>query len=358
MDLEKKKAFIINFLYTIIIGFILIVALRYGIFWFMPFIVGFIIAYLLKPLINFITNKFHVNRKLVSALCVLIFYGTVGILIVLLGIKIFASAKDVFYKLPEIYSMSIEPVITNLFENIEESILHIDPTMMKGLQDVAQNLSQSLGTIVTNLSTSAMSFISSVASSIPSFLIGIIFTIISSFFIAMEYYKITNFIVRQFSDKGKSILFDIKTYISGTLFKFLKAYSILITITFIELSIGLSILHINNSIAIAAIIAIVDIMPILGTGGVMIPWLIIEAVKGDYTLALGLLIVYVIITIIRNILEPKIVGNQIGLHPLVMLMCMFVGVKIFGVLGIFILPIVMIIIKNLNDNGKISVFKK
>ena len=173
----------------------------------------------------------------------------------------------------------------------------------------------------------------------------------------MDYINITSFITRQFSNKSSSIIFDVKNYIVGTLFRLAKAYSILITITFVELSIGLSILKIENAVSVALIIACVDILPVLGTGGIVIPWIFIELFKGNVPLAIGLTIIYVFITVVRNILEPKIVGEQIGLHPLIMLICMFIGVKLFGFLGLFVLPIIVIILKNLNDSGKIKIFK-
>lgn len=357
MNLEDRKKFIINFFYFIIVGFIIYIAFKYGIFWFMPFIIGFLVAYLLKPLINFLSYKLRINRKIIAVLSVFLFYGTVGTLFVLLCIKIFVYSKEIFYKMPYIYSTNIEPYIVVLFENIESSISSLDPTMMQSLKDITQTLSQSIGTFVSKVSYGALAVISSIAGSVPSVFIGILLSIISSFFIAIDYPKITEFIMRQLPHKVRSIVVDMKEYISITVFKFIKAYTILITITFIELSIGLSILGINNAITIAALIAIIDIMPVLGTGGIMIPWSIIELVKGNVSLSIGLIIVYIIITIIRNILEPKIVGKQVGLPPLLILMSMFIGVKIFGFLGLFILPITMIIIKNLNDNGKINLFK-
>ncbi|GAA0680840.1 hypothetical protein GCM10008903_11340 [Clostridium cadaveris] len=128
-------------------------------------------------------------------------------------------------------------------------------------------------------------------------------------------------------------------------------------LTFLELSLGFFILRIENGVTIAAIIALLDILPILGTGGILIPWVIIELIRGNVYLALGLATLYMLITVVRNILEPKIVGAQVGMHPIVMLICMFVGVKVFGFIGLFILPAIAIIIKNLNDSGKIHLFK-
>ena len=114
----------------------------------------------------------------------------------------------------------------------------------------------------------------------------------------------------------------------------------------------------DKAIHIAALIAVIDIMPVFGTGTVVIPWSIIELVKGNTLFAIGLAILYIIITVVHNILEPKLVGKQIGLHPLIMLICMYVGVKVFGFIGLFILPIIAAIMKYLYDNDKIHFFRQ
>jgi len=129
-------------------------------------------------------------------------------------------------------------------------------------------------------------------------------------------------------------------------------------VTFIELAVGLSLLSVDRAITIAALIAVIDILPVLGTGGVVVPWIIVELIKGNIPFAVGLVVLYLVIIIVRNILEPKLVGNQIGLHPLVMLMCMYVGLKIFGIIGIFVLPVAVVILNHLHDNDKIHFFKQ
>jgi len=105
--------------------------------------------------------------------------------------------------------------------------------------------------------------------------------------------------------------------------------------------------------SIAAFTAVVDILPVLGTGLVLIPWALFHLIKGNLSLGLGLVLIYVVITVIRNVLEPKLVGQQIGLHPIVMLLCMYAGVRIFGVIGLFILPFSILVIKYLYDHGKL-----
>lgn len=357
MNVERRREFIINVIYFLIIAAIIYITIKYALGWFLPFVIGFGIAFMLKPLINVITKKLKINRKIVAGITVLLFYATVGALFTLIIVKVFIALKEVFIQLPDVYKNSIEPIIFNISNNIDIWIIKLDPTLVETIREMISSIAKSLGTIVSSISSGVVTFVSAAVSMVPSFFIMIIFTIISSFFFAMDYVKITGFITKQFSPKMRSIFFEVKDYIVGTLFKFVKAYSIIITITFIELSIGLSILRIENAITIALLIACVDILPVLGTGGIVIPWIFIELFKGNIPLAIGLTIVYVTITVIRNIIEPKIVGQQVGLHPIIMLVCIFIGARLFGFIGIFALPIIVIILKNLNDSGKIRIIK-
>ena len=98
-------------------------------------------------------------------------------------------------------------------------------------------------------------------------------------------------------------------------------------------------------------------MNVLGTGGAMIPWVLVEVIMKNYSMAVGLLCIYVFVTVVRNVIEPKIVGNRVGLHPILMLISMFIGGTVLGPLGIVIMPFLMIVVKNLNDTGKIHVYK-
>ncbi|HBF3457243.1 TPA: AI-2E family transporter, partial [Clostridioides difficile] len=182
-------------------------------------------------------------------------------------------------------------------------------------------------------------------------------TLIASFFFTFDYQKIVNFILKQFPEKSQFMIINIKNSSINALLKLLKAYAILLSVTFIELLIGLTILKVENAFTISVIIALVDILPVLGTGSILTPWMIISLINGNINLAIGLLILYIIITVVRQILEPKVVGHQIGLYPLITLMCMFVGAQLFGIAGLFGFPIAATIIKNLHDNGIITAFK-
>ena len=138
---------------------------------------------------------------------------------------------------------------------------------------------------------------------------------------------------------NKSIKIKATINLLDNIFKILKAYGTIIIITFTELLIGFWILRINNSALLALMIAIMDILPIVGVGTALIPWFLIEIIMGQYWLGLGLLVIYVIITIVRNIIEPRLVGTNLGLPPLVTLIGMIVGLGLAGLVGMIGLPL-------------------
>ena len=173
----------------------------------------------------------------------------------------------------------------------------------------------------------------------------------------MDYDRITGFFIRQMSEKAQEVFWEIKTYVTGTLFVCIRSYALIMSITFVELSIGLTVVGIENAVVIALLIAVFDILPVLGTGGIMIPWAAITAIQGEFKLALALFAVYIVVTIIRNIIEPKIVGSQLGLHPVATLASLFLGAQLFGVVGLFGFPIGLSLLRYLNEQGTIKIFK-
>lgn len=357
MDLQKRRAFIIHFIYFLILTVLVLFLVKYGIPLFAPFIAAFIIAFLVRKPAHFLSKKLHLNEKLMVSLLLFLLYGSVGIVIVLIGIKLITLIGSFMSELPSIYSLHIQPVLTGLFDTIEQSVFPLDASLVSTLEEVERQLVQSVGNIVSKLSFSAMESISGLASSLPGIFLRILITVISSFFIAIDYDMLIRFFIRQFNEKTKALFRHIKEYVVGTLFVCIRSYALIMSLTFIELSVGLSLIGISNAISIALLISLFDILPVLGTGGIMIPWVIISALQGNYPLAVKLLIVYLAITVIRNILEPKIVGSQIGLHPVVTLAGIFVGAQLFGVIGLFTFPILLSLLRHLNDIGMIRLFK-
>lgn len=345
--LEERKKFIVDVLYFAFVAALIYFSVKYALGWVFPFIIGFLVALLLRPLINLISNKSRIPRPITAVIIALLFYAVAGTLLTLIGVRIFVIIQDGIASLPEIYKNYIEPFINTTLTKIQELTQNLDPTTAQFIQNITDSFAASASTVVSSVSSQVIAALSSVATSLPSFLLAVLLSVISSIFFAVDFSKVTDFIVKSLPEKPRSYVLQLKTLSAEIGLKYLKSYTILMSITFVELAIGLSIFSVPNAIAVAALIALIDMLPLIGTGGILIPWILIELLRGDLTLATQLFILYIIIVIIRNILEPKIVGQQIGIHPLAMLVSIYVGLQIFGFIGVFVLPLILVVTRNL-----------
>lgn len=353
MNLEKQKAFLIHFAYIALIIGLALVGIKYFLPLLMPFVIGLIVASILRHTIDVIAKKTHIKRSFVAILILLIFYSIIALLVTLLGVKVFSFVQEIISKLPNFYRKAIEPA----FITATDSLLLRYPDIEMYIEGIFNSISDSIFSFLSNASTTVLGVITGFAGQIPSVLIKFMFTIVSSFFFTIDFHRITDFVLKQFSSEKRKTVISIKDNVIGTLGKFIKAYITLISITFVELSIGFLFLHVPNPFLIAAVIAVVDLLPILGTGAVLLPWIIISFIFGKNSFAIGMLILYIVITVVRQTLEPKVVGQQIGLHPVVTLLCMFVGAQLLGLIGLLFFPITATILKKMNDEGSIHLFK-
>jgi len=354
MNLEKQKAFMIRVAYITLILALVYVGIKYLLPLLMPFVIGMIVAASFRRLINAIERRTHMKRVLVSIIVLIIFYAIIGYIVSLIGFKVFNFLKDLFYSLPDLYKNTIYPAL----EKIVYDLLDHFPGLEAYLEDFLTNISSSIKSSLTEASTTVVGTITNLAGQLPSLLVKLIFTIVSSFFFTIDYYRISQFFIMQFKGERKEMILKLKDNGIGTLGKFIRAYSAIISVTFLELSMGFWLLGIPNSFLFAGLIAIVDIMPILGTGAILLPWSIIAFALGNTKVGVGMLILYIVITAVRQTIEPKIVGQQIGLHPIVTLILMYVGVKLMGVLGLMILPIIATLLVKMNEEGTIHLYKK
>lgn len=354
----KMSNFIIKFFYILIWTAIIYTGLKYALPLFMPFVVAFGLAFMLKPLINLITRKTPLPRKPASIILLTLLYLVAGTLLVLAGIKLTVQIGSWFAELPRIYRQHVEPAIGEISTSLDDIINKLDPAVQRYLETASSNISKAVDSLISSISSGAISLVTGTATRVPWMVVGVFLTIIASFFFVVDYEKITEFIAHQLPKNVLHKTHIIKDFVINVLFKFTRAYLILMTITFAEVAVGLLILRVPNAFLIAFFTAIMDILPVLGTGTIMIPWAAYSLFSGNIPLAIGLGVLYAIITVVRQFLEPRIVGSQIGLYPLLTLICMFIGVKLFGFWGMFALPVTLTVIIHLNHAGEISIFKE
>lgn len=359
MDIEKKRAFIINVVYLSILAAFFAVTVKWLIPMLAPFVAACVIVYLLRRPTRFLCRKFGLkkHKKAVAMVLVLLFYSTVGLLIALVSVRVASGIRDLVVQLPRLYADYAIPIVSDLFVRFENFAYRLDTNLFSLIQGYDEQFLQWLGSFISGVSGKAVGAASGIAAAIPSLFIQIVLMVISSFFLAADYHEIKLFLLRQMGGKTARLFLQIKEYVVGTLFACIGSYFIIASITFVELSIGLRLLGLRNATLIAFCISVFDILPVLGTGGIMIPWAVLTLLQGKLKLGLGLLVVYAAITIIRNIIEPKIVGGRLGLHPVVTLASMFLGAQLFGVIGLFGFPIGLSLLRYLNDNGSIHILK-
>lgn len=353
MKLEKQKAFIIHCIFIFILLIFIYVGIKYVFPLLMPFVIGVIIAMAFRGIIDKLEKRTGIKRAFLSIFVLLIFYGFIGFVITMIGSKISTFISSLFNSLPSLYKDTFLPALQIISDNIVERF----PSVKIYLDNFVINIDQSFFNFISNTSSKVVGLATGVAGQIPTLLIKFIFTIVASFFFTIDYYKITGFLIGQFGGKKQDMMLRLKDNVVGTLGKFVRAYTLIISITFLELSVGFWILGVPTPFLFGLLVAIIDVMPILGTGAVLIPWSMIALIMGNTKVGIGMLLLYIIITVVRQVIEPRIVGQQIGLHPLVTLILMYVGAQLMGILGLFILPIIATILVKLNKEGSIHLFK-
>ncbi len=354
MTIEKRRNFLINTAYFVLIAAIIYFICRTLAVFFMPFLIGIFVSYIVQKPAKAISKKTRINNGVVTVFFVILTYAFIVLLLTVLGYVSYKHLSVFFTKTVSQYIPAIKSAFNNLNLKISQIQLGLPDDLTATLSAYPDKLFSS---IITGAANIISNFGVRLVKTAPQMLISTIVTLVASCFIAVDHERIISFIKLQLSDKARDIAVDIKHLFTNSIFKMLKGYAFLMVITFCELCVFLGILGIKNFVFVAMIIAFVDILPVLGTGTVLIPWAIISLICGNYYHMAGLIIAYVIITIIRQFIEPKIIGEQIGLHPLVMLIALFVGLRLIGFVGMFAFPIGIIIISHLQKTGKIHLWK-
>lgn len=371
----KRKNFLINILFLAAILALVYVFFKY-LFWVTaPFFLTFLFAILLQRPLRWLDKKtgpkWHTFWSiLLVVLSVLIILVPLGFVLSSVIDRLKAILGDAMNQLRDIptFLATLEDKILGLASHLPEGIYN---AVASSVTDTFSNLIEDFdlstvgitsGTITSGI-TSGVSGIYGVVKNIPSVAIGVVIGIIAWIFFTKDYDRVVKFIQHQLPESKKNLPVEIKQVFSQTILKMFRAYGLIMLITFCELFAGFFIMRMvgamNNRyyIWIAIGIAIFDILPIAGSGGILIPWGIISIIMGNFQQGIGLLVMYVLILVIRQYIEPKIVGDSLGVHPLITLMGLYFGLKLFGFLGMFIVPITVMTLKAFNDTGRIQLWK-
>lgn len=332
-----NKLFLLGLVLAAIIGSVYF-GFKLILLW-LPFIFAWWISGLLSPLVEIIHKKTKINKSLVTFIILLLFIGILLFIVSFIGFSVVNQASTILDNIPEISEILEEGLL-----NVSKNLINFK-TFLPAL--LAQNLDLDIPAILQNINLSMTTILASLVglvAFIPNLLVAIIVMFVASFFMTKDKMKLKDMQMQLLSKKifRSPILIIIKEDVIMVLLGYIRAQLIMMTLTFIEVAIGLTILKIPYAILIALGIGVLDALPVFGTGSVFIPWIIILLFYQNYSLAAGLFIVYLVATLGRQSLEPKIISSQIGIYPLVTLLIIYTGIKIFGVAGIIIAPLIAI----------------
>lgn len=362
--IEKRKAFIINFIYAVICIGLFYVFMKYCLGALAPFIIAFILAYVLQKPIKWLQKKLHLkSHSFISFLLVLLVVCVVVGVLAIAVFVLFNELKDFAAYLTTQFSSIDEVVVTA--ENYLISIIvrlpeGIRETVSGYVTDAFTSFGEGKSQLDLSMLSAPLSGAWSVVKSLPSTVLTCVVAVVSCFFMTSDYDKVKELALGFFSEGKRKNIVKTKRTALKAISKLLKAYVTIMAITFVEMFLGLFLLKLigvydgSYITIISFVTCIIDIVPVLGTGTVLLPWAVYNLIFGNVGMGIGLLVIYAVITVIRQIVEPKLVANQAGLPAIVTIMAMFLGVRIFGAFGIILLPFTVIILKLLYDEGIFS----
>lgn len=345
IDMSYWTRVLRRILYVVLILIGLYLAFKLSIFY-MPFLIAFIISLIIEPAIRFIMRKMKLTRR-ASSIIIFIIVSAIILGSVIWGIvALFSEASNLLQGLNG-YVEKAYILFQDMTNQFDFDKIHLP----NEITTILQNSTGGLLNTISNWIRNALTGMLNILTSIPTIAIYFVITIMALYLICVDKVYILDQIEHHFPKKWVFKLGNHIRELTKTLGGFLKAEVTLILVSFIISLIGLYILkfakfNIEFPLLMALFIGFVDALPILGSGTVMVPWAIISSLNGDLKLGIAIIVLFIIMSTIRQFLEPRLVSKHIGTHPIFTLIAMYTGFKFIGILGMLIGPIILIIIKN------------
>lgn len=316
-----------------------------------PFLLATVIAFSLNPIVNVLDKQARFPRPLAVLTGILILFGIIGGVLTLIIIKLIDGFQYLSRLLPE----KIEIISFHIQSFVNEHVLplwsvgiglidELDPGQKDTIENSIYQLGTQFASLLGNAGQTIANSLSQFIGTLPITLTVFIFIILSLYFISKDWNVIKGKIKDKFPNQILKQISHIYKDLKLKLFGFLRAQFILISITAVVNFIGLLVLNVEQALTIAIIIGVVDLLPYLGTGVILIPWGIYSIVTGNLFLGIGLLILYAVTISIRQLAEPKVLSSSLGLNPLATLVSLFVGLQLFGFIGLFIGPVMLVLL--------------
>ena len=372
---NSRVRFLVDLAYWAAILALIVLVIKYLLKRMMPIFLAFVFAAVCRPLSRWLSKetktvrnaqgervqvprKIRLHKNVAGILSVAVLFLVVGGIVTLIAFRLADQISDWLAVVPSLYEDYAIPALNNVSDRVLQFTNRFDSDTMDTVEAAIPNLISAVGSAVTGISKQLLSWVTGFASNLPSSVLNTIICLIATVFFAIDFDSIRTFIYNNLPHKTVKMIINIKDSFVDIIWQFLKSYFIIFCITTLEITLGLLIVGIKHPLMFGVLVGIFDAFPIVGSGMVMLPWALITLFSGQIGQGIGLLIVYAVVVIARQIIEPKIVGKRVGLRPIVTLTCMYAGTRIIGGIGLFALPIAVSIIADLNDTGVIHIFRR
>lgn len=320
------------------------------IIFFMPFVVGWIIALIASPLVEFFEKKVKIKRKASSAFVIIAVIALVILAGYLLGLKLTEQIVDFIGELPQMWE-SIQRDFEEIGEKLDAAGKYLPKELELALTSITSNVGKYLGEFFGGLGSPTIEAVSRFTMNLPSIIIAIIMTLLSAYFFVADKDYVPNLLDKVMTESMMERFHMIKRGLVHAVGGYFKAQLKIEFWMYLLLAIGFTILRVRYAFVIAIGVAFLDLLPFFGTGTVLIPWAVIKFLNGDYTMVIGLLIIWGVGQLARQLIQPKIVGESVGLAPIPTLFLLFIGYKAAGVVGMIIAVPIGIIVLTMYEEG-------
>ena len=308
-----------------------------------PFIIAWLVVTATTTASESLSAKLKIPKKIVRLIASL---TLVLILSLSTGLLMWQTVSAMWRFLSDIGEGGILELVEKLFSSDRPLFGNLVP------KEIADLIGSSLDSLISGATSALASGATKLISGLPTAFLFLIVTIISIIYLALDYEGIQSFIFGLLPKKLSSRMSDIRHGLISVMGKYIRSYGLILLVTYCIIFIGLSLLRVEHSPIIALLIAFLDILPVIGVGTVLVPWSVISLALGSKFLGIGLILLFVVNAVLRQFIEPKIVGKSLNLHPLVSLGAIYLGYAIFGFMGLFILPLVAVAVSAvLKDNS-------
>lgn len=340
----KYLRIFVNLIFAIGVALFLVFVVPKLLRFFGPFVVGWIVSMIANPLVKFLESKVKLLRKHSSAIIIIIVIAAIMGVLYLIFSVLFREAKQLAGDLPNIVKQ-LEIQLNNISVKIQDISNNMPQSVQQFIDNILENINENLTEFEPRIDLFTISGASNLAQNIASFFLDLIITILSAYFFIVKRDEILALFKKFLPNsvvKGWNFIYNNFTKAVGGYFK--AQFKIMIVLTVI-MFIGFEILRVSYSILLALAIAFLDFLPVFGTGAVLWPWALIDMLSGNYFRAIGLVVIYLICQIVKQVLQPKMVGDSIGISPLSTLIFLYIGYKLKGIIGMIIgVPVGMVIV--------------